>query len=284
MRNLITLLFFILVVCASITCGQTELENNAENKQSGQKSFPDIVDQIKRGVAYLEVETNIKGQSKIGTAFLIHKLGILATCRHTLFDTSSYEGKPMVPDTSQIYVKFHEHETSYKAQLLIQRKDRDIAIIQVKANRARLDSLDLLPITFGRSNEIREGLDIACTGYDLTQKTKKFDKTYYWLTTHRGIVSCVFAIGPEESQEFVDFFQADILINWGVSGSPVYLADNGKVVGMCEGFMVQKKEELVLSSGLANCIPAWAICKLFTNWVDSVKAVVDTSGVDTTTN
>lgn len=267
MRKVIfTLILF--AICARATPS----EQHPAEEVTLHKSFPDIVDQIKRAIAYLEVGTNVKGCSKQGTAFLIDKNGILATCYHTVFDTGTHQGEPMIPDTSRIYVKFHVHDKSFKAQVVICRDDRDIAILRIRAEPGHLDSSNVLPATFARVDDIREGVDVASTGYDLTQQSKRFGRTYFWPTTHRGIVSSVRWVGPGVHDEFLDSFQADMLVNKGASGSPIYLAKDGRVIGMNTGFMGQQKEGILVNYGLANCVPAWAISKLYHDWIKSTRS------------
>ncbi|MCK4606791.1 MAG: trypsin-like peptidase domain-containing protein [candidate division Zixibacteria bacterium] len=236
-----------------------------------EQSFPDVVDKMKRSIASVGVRTNVDSIEKRGTAFLIYLAadhGLLATCRHTLLKPSMHKDMRVIPDTSRIYVTFHEHEEVFKAQVLVDQEERDIAIICIELKQAKADSLELLPVNLAKAREIRDGLDIGCTGYDLTQKTKRFDKTYLWLTTHRGVVSCTFAIGPTQGEEFIDHFQADMLVNKGASGSPVYKAGDGRVIGMCQGFKGKEKEGLLVNHGLANCVPIWAVYKLLIDWVE----------------
>lgn len=271
---------YVLVVFL-VTGGCAILKGRGESADP-ERVLHNIVDDIKRSIAFVQVQTQVEGVRYEGTAFLIAKynrLHILAACRHTFFDTSNFRDTVIIPDTARIRIKFHSHDKSYKGQVLIEQLKRDIAILGVIVDEGTLKSLDLAPVQFATAPEIMDGVEVACTGYDLTQKWDRFNQTYHWLTTHRGIISCTFAIGPKADYKFVDLFQVDMLINKGSSGAPVYLAADGRIVGMNKGFKGQEKGGLLVNYGLANCVPAWAIMKLFNEWRRSIQTSDTTSNL-----
>ncbi len=250
----------------------TPVQPNAAEDPVAQTSFPDIVSSIKNGIAYVNVSTSIPSIASKGTAFLIDKSGVLATCSHIFFDTLKYGRSVGIPDTSHILVRFHYHQNFYKAAVVASREDRDIALLQVSFRPGEVDSLNVVPVQLGSTEETREGVDLACAGYDLDQRTRPFGRTYHWLTTHRGILSCAEWIGPEGDQEFLNSFQADMLVNRGASGSPVYLAESGRVIGMIKGFQGQDTCGVTINYGLADCVPIWAIVRLLLQWQTPVAA------------
>lgn len=246
---------------------------SCSENEGKETEFPEIVEQIKHSIAYVEVHTNVKGKSITGTSFVLQLMGdfvVLATARHILRDSLYEDGKWIVPNVREIYVRFALADTFYKAEILTERQDRDIALLRLIVAGSVQDSLGLAVVSTQKSSLIVEGMEIGCTGYDLAQITKRFDNTYIWLSTHKGVVSSTFKIGPSANQQFLDGFQVDIIINKGTSGSPIYSAKDGLVIGMCRGFKGFKLGDIVINYGLAECVPIWAVDKLFMSYRDSV--------------
>lgn len=230
-----------------------------------EKPLPEVINQIKKSLAYVEAKTNVEGVVKQGTGFLItlvDNIGVLATCRHILFEPGEYEGQKVLPDTSRIMVRFHNHKQFVNAYLLADREDRDIALLCVILDTLLSESYALSHITAAKVPETEEGMEAAYTGYDLTQHTKKFGKLYLWPTTHRGIISSLRLIGPEGDVEFLDYIQLDVVSNKGASGSPAYLARSGKVIGIVTGMLAKEVEDVTVGFGITNCQPIWAVFRL----------------------
>lgn len=247
---------------------------SCSNNDDMELEFPEIVEKIKNSIAYVEVHTNLKGKPKVGTSFVLQIIDdfvVLATARHILRDSILNDGKYIVPNVKEIYIKFELSNTFYEAEIIAERKDRDIALILAKIASSAQDSLGLAAVSTQKTSLIVEGMEIGCTGYDLAQTSKRFNKTYIWPTTHKGVVSSTFKIGPSENQQFLDGFQADIIINKGTSGSPIYSAKDGLVIGMCRGFKGFELGDIVINYGLAEFVPIWAVDKLFMSYRDSIQ-------------
>jgi hypothetical protein len=260
----------LIIILPIFFCYSTVLSQKPQITPKDQNPFISNVNEIKKSIAVIRVGTNNRFV-KQGTAFLIDSVGVLATCSHILFDTTNYEGSNIIPDTSKISIKFNNSKHFINAEILISRKDRDITLIfpKIALNtwiRLR-DSLQIRPVSIGESYEVQDGLDIACTGYDLGQSSNDFNELHYWTTTHKGIVSCTYAIGPTEAGIFLDRFQADMLINQGASGSPIYRSDNGTVIGMFRAFKSTIINGTPVNYGIAECVPIWAIDNLFINYI-----------------
>ncbi len=181
------------------------------------------------------------------------------------------EGKERGKKVRESDRKVELEDTWDRAEIFTERQDRDIALLRVLVASSVQDSLGLAAVSTQKTSLIVEGMEIGCTGYDLAQTSKRFNKTYIWPTTHKGVVSSTFKIGPSVNQQFLDGFQADIIINKGTSGSPIYSAKDGLVIGMCRGFKGIELGDIVINYGLAVCVPIWAIDKLFMSYQDSVR-------------
>jgi S1-C subfamily serine protease len=139
----------------------------------------------------------------------------------------------------------------------------DLAILQATQNPFR----DGLPILIA-VNEIQvrsevgvaslnaerppEGVPVASSGYPLSNSV---------LITNAGVIASAWATAPD------DRYIADLEVNPGNSGGPVYLVEDGSVIGVCvatqtapvrwrgEPFSVQGAP-LIYSSGLTVVIPS----------------------------
>lgn len=258
LRLSLWLIIFLIISQCTISA-QSRITSNAE-------PFCDVISKIKFSIGYLNICTNVDSLAVTGTAFIIDQRGYLATCAHPFFDTTSRDSILLIPDTSRIYVKLETSDKFFRVCISSYRIDRDIVILKFLPNQAGLSPNLFIPVAFGETIDICEGLDIACTGYDLAGQTDiKFGRIYRRLTTHKGIISAVFAVGPADSLEFLETFQADMLINKGASGSPVYEVETGKVLGMVKGMRGRELMGIPISFGLADCVPSWSIIRVADN-------------------
>ncbi len=250
-----------------------ERRTATEDGQKRELRFPDVVREIKRCAAFVEIRTNNDTLLRKGTAFLLDRSGIAATCWHNLFETTHVDpGTAIVPDTAKIFLQFFDRKPVYQATMVDQEPGKDIALLQVAIPVDDYSKYSLAPIEFTHVSEIEEGLDVGCTGYDLGQKSDTFGREFKWFSTHRGIVSCRMDIGASEKDEDLTQFQASMLVNKGSSGAPVYRADDGRLVGMVKSFMGRELPGAVVNYGIANCVPALAIAKLYEKYKQRLAA------------
>ncbi len=238
-------------------------------------AFPSLLPHIKRGIGFVEVPTNLAPIIH-GTGFLIDSTGVLATCRHVIIDTvetkwaiaDAKSGTIIerdtfaVTDTSRILIRMPGHDNSFRAHLIAERQDRDVALLQldITSDSSRVFNNVL---RMGRTHQLKEGLEMGCTGFDLAQTVADSSGiTRYIRTTHKGIVSSVIEGGPLTST-FMDRFQLDMLVNSGASGGPVYRATDGVVLGIVQSVKSQRVGEESIPLGIANCQPMWVIVRLF---------------------
>lgn len=132
----------------------------------------------------------------------------------------------------------------------------DLALLKFEG--ARIAPLNL------RENEeaVSEGLDIAITGYPIGPVLGLY------AATHKGIVAAVTpnAIPQGRASQIdanfirrarFDIYQLDVVAYPGNSGSPLYLADTGEVIGVINSTFIKDTKELALSdpSGISYAIP-----------------------------
>ena len=106
----------------------------------------------------------------------------------------------------------------------------DIAFLQIDVREVPYLILNREP------NVIQIGREVGVAGYPLGERPLTIHGKISQLTAtvRRGIISAVY---PAPSR-FPDGFTTDIAVQGGNSGSPVFLADSGLVVGMIHAHAV----------------------------------------------
>jgi S1-C subfamily serine protease len=164
--------------------------------------------------------------------------------------------------------------TAHPATVLVIDKDHDLAVLAIQG--APLPALSL-----GDSTNVREGQQIAFTGFPIGMVLGLYP------VTHRGIVSAITPIArPVENARTLnaaqlehlrksrfDTFQLDATAYPGNSGSPVYEAATGRVIGVLNSVFVKESKESVLErpSGISYAIPATHVQHLLNQTKDGTS-------------
>lgn len=271
--------FISLIVTLVIICTFKPYPVRAQSSIVDDYAFPNLVDSLKRSIAFVQVKTDKSPIVMMGTAFVTGWCDgrlLLSTCYHTLFRASiNRDSGEVKPDTSLIHIVFEgeTNVTTRPARVMISREDRDIAILGIPMSLDSAKALRILALKSCSTDEIRVGLAVASTGYSLSLITTEFGKQHVWTLTYSGIINSVRIVGPESDQTLIDFLQVDMLLNEGASGSPIYRMSDGRVVGMFNELMGgTTKDGVLVPLGVSSCVPAWAIYKLIDDYADSVEA------------
>lgn len=143
-------------------------------------------------------------------------------------------------------------------------REHDLALLRISGG-------PLPALTLGDSAHVREGELYAFTGFPIGMALGLYP------VTHRGIVSAITPIVTpvDESGQLdrdminrlrapFDVFQLDATAYPGNSGSPLYSADDGKVIGIINMVFVKESKENILAkpSGITYAIPARYITDL----------------------
>jgi serine protease Do len=188
-----------------------------------------------------------------GTGFAVGNGTLIVTNAHTI--KAIDEAKRL----KQLRVFHDKFETHGKAAVLLKEDEaHDLAILKIENG-------SLPPLKLADSSTVKEGEDVAFTGYPLGLILGLNP------TTHRGIISAIAPIiipSPKAStikKELVEFlrqpydvFQIDATAYPGNSGSPVFRVSTGDVVGIINMVFVKGKKENLLSnpSGITYAIPS----------------------------
>jgi S1-C subfamily serine protease len=224
-------------------------------------SFPDIVDQVRPsivgiGTAYPPRQPNRKGDpvSYLGTGFVVGNGLQIVTNAHVIPDQLDEENN----QTLAVFSGRGADAKAHPAKVVATDSDHDLAVLEIQGS-------PLPALSFGDSDSVREGQEIAFTGFPIGMVLGLYP------VTHRGIVSVITPIArPMENSRNLnaaqlahlrknrfDAFQLDATAYPGNSGSPVYEAETGKVIGVLNSVFVKESRESMLEkpSGISYAIP-----------------------------
>jgi len=159
----------------------------------------------------------------------------------------------------------------------------DIALLKLKSTKiprmfANRPPLKLTPVIL-KSDRPEDGVTIGISGYPLNQSV---------LVTNGGFLATSWAFDLQELElpgtpgfyrklDIADSYLADINVNPGNSGGPVYLAGDGSVIGVCVAYLPTNVrddkggivENHLYNTGLAIVVPSRYVCDLLERHVAS---------------
>jgi S1-C subfamily serine protease len=247
--------------------------------------LPDAIDQIRPAVVQIRVEPprsdSTNRERVIGTGFWVDDGGLLLTARHVIEAGKALIGQmqgsrlalglaiPNLTGPITIRASFEIMD----AEVVEEDPRHDIALLRAPSNPFQsgrpsgvhqmgtgfvvnslygISSLDVKPV--------RDGERIAVSGYPLAEPAL--------ITTSGGIAS---AFGTEVQQiqppsapagftvpDVADSYLADVAVNPGNSGGPVYRVVDGTVIGVCVAFRIasgQNPSPFIYNSGLSVVVP-----------------------------
>ena len=225
--------------------------------------FPDIVAQVKSSVVAVGTfQPTRNPQFKFrGTGFIAGNGNLVVTNAHVLGDPLDNNESFVigVPAQGRVTVRPVVKQASDP--------DHDLLVL-------RFEGQPLPALKLADSNAVREGQDIAFTGFPLGATLGVV------AATNRGIVSAITPVGqPAVSASQLDarsvrrlasgtyaVFQIDAVSYPGNSGSPLYDYHTGEVIGVMNMVFIKGLKESALSSpsGISYAIPSQYIKVLLT--------------------
>jgi serine protease Do len=229
-----------------------------------QADAPDTIQRVKRSVVAVgtyQTSRNPRFAFR-GTGFAVGAGDLVATNAHVLpatLDTDKHE-------TLVVAIPHGGEDAQLRnAELLAKDPDYDLAVL-------RIGGAALPPLRLGDSQRVREGDDCLFTGFPIGLVLGLIS------ATHRAMVSALTPIAlPTSNARELDartvrrlsagaysVFQLDATAYPGNSGSPLYLASSGEVVGVINMVFVKGTKESVLSapSGVSYAIPVQPLAQL----------------------
>ena len=209
---------------------------------------------------YVPGENNQGKVSIRGTGFIISRDGKFITCGHVYKQIPQNDLPYLeVSVPGKIDEKGITHYDRYKVKLLKIDKENDLALMQIISDKNNFETIE----GFGKSESVKEGDEVVFIGYPLATELlgMRFGIT---MNTNHCIISSVKRRGIDGS---LHFFMIDTHINNGSSGSPVFLKDTGKVIGIASGRISAKISSpegkiLDIPANMGICGPAKYIVDL----------------------
>ena len=223
--------------------------------------LPDLIDKIKPGVvgvgtAYPPRQPNVKGDRVVYLA-----TGFVVGDGYHIITNAHVTSLKLDSDHNQSLAVFSGrgvNATAHPAQVVRQDEEHDLVLLSIQG--PPLPALQL-----GNSDTVREGQDIAFTGFPMGMALGLYP------VTHRGTVSAITpAAHPSANSDRLnsvkikrmrsgfEAFQLDATAYPGNSGSPVFELNSGRVIGVVNSVVVKETKETMLTrpSGITYAIPA----------------------------
>ena len=224
-------------------------------------SLPDVIDQIRPsivgvGTAYPPRQPNRKGApvSYRGTGFVVGNGRQVITNAHVVPDQLDTEHNQYLA----VFAGRGAKARALTARVVHTDVEHDLALLEIEG--AKLPAMQL-----GDSTAVREGQEVAFTGFPIGVALGLYP------VTHRGMVAAISPMArPAEQARTINAaqmrllrtpfnaIQLDATAYPGNSGSPVYMPDTGRVVGVINSVLVKESKESMLQkpSGISYAIPA----------------------------
>lgn len=220
--------------------------------------LPASIEQIKPSVVAVGTyrATDSPSFTFRGTGFAFGTGQFIATNAHVLPETTN---NPDAPRLAILVAPNRKDRSIRTASVQAKDSEHDIAVL-------RIDGPPLPPLKLGDPGNLREGQEIAFTGFPIGGALG------FSPVTHKGIISSIapIALPGSNAQQLnesrirqiklgtFDIFQLDATAYPGNSGSPVFEPTTGHVIGIINMVYVKKSRESALSqpSGITYAIPA----------------------------
>lgn len=226
------------------------------------QGLPQIIKQVKPSVVGVGTfQATRRPPSKLlGTGFVVAD-GYHIITNHHVIPAQIAQGKK-----EQLVVFYQQNkQVKYrKARVLASDKEHDLVLLRIEGTKFPALKIDT-------SRKPLEGDNIAFTGFPIGAVLGLYP------VTHKGIISAISPVvipAPSSSTLSVKMikrlrnpyfvYQLDATAYPGNSGSPMYLADSGKVLGVINKVFIKESKESVLQkpSGITYAIPGKYIIKL----------------------
>ena len=189
----------------------------------------------------------------LGTGFALLEGHHVLTNFHVL----PQGGKEERPGELAVFSRREERIQTRRAKVVAKEPRFDLALLRIQGEA-------LPPLSLNSGKKVREGERLAFTGFPIGMVLGLHP------VTHRGIVSAITPIAtpvsnarqldPRMIERLEDpyvVYQLDATAYPGNSGSPLYSADNGQVVGIINKVFVKETKESALRNptGITYAIP-----------------------------
>jgi len=229
------------------------------------EGLPDVIDGLRASIVGIGTVRPARGAKRppvnfLGTGFVVGNGNQIITNYHVIPESLNSEQKEVLA----VFVGRGQDGKALPARILRTDPGHDLALLEVGGK-------PMTPVRLGTADFIREGSDIAFTGFPMGMILGLYP------VTHRGIISAITPVvipaisvrdlTAEKLKRIrnpFDVYQLDATAYPGNSGSPIYLRDSGLVVGVINSVFIKDTKETILEkpSGISYAIPIKYVHKL----------------------
>jgi serine protease Do len=224
-----------------------------------QAALPEALARVKPSVVAVGTFQKLRNPSFVfrGTGFAVDNGTLIATNAHVVPESlQAGSGETMIV---LVHVPGAAEPQPREAKTIAINREHDLALL-------RITGAPLPTVTFGDSEAVRDGQSIAFTGFPIGNSLG------FYPVTHGGIIASHSPIAlPATATKQLDprvvrslkagpfvLFQLDTTAYPGHSGSPLYDAETGEVIGIVNmGFLKGTKDAAIgQPSGISFAVPA----------------------------
>jgi S1-C subfamily serine protease len=252
-KTLRLLIFSALLLSSS----RSSLARDAQSAKKKIPSLPDLVDRDKASVVKVSCLYPHSPQGTTGTGFFINKDGLVVTAFHVInhpFDLLTIDlpqpsfmtanGNSFINGFSGISAIVVAVDVDHDLVLLKPETNplspayKPIPILESSDGQRVLETFKGVPVSF-EMDKLRDGDPVFTSGYPLNMGI---------LITTAGIVSSSSPVDADiPAHRLRNVYFADMHVNHGNSGGPLFSASSGRAVGMIDAFEPADVETRVLA-------------------------------------
>lgn len=221
--------------------------------------LPEALERVKPAVVAVGTFQKMRSPGFVfrGSGFAVGDGTLVATNAHVISAAAQTEN----PETMMVlvHVPGSREPQRREAKTVAMDREHDLALL-------RIAGPPLPVVTFGDSASVRDGQGIAFTGFPIGNALG------FYPVTHRGIIASLTPIAiPAATAKGLDarvvrglqagpfvLFQLDTTAYPGHSGSPLYDADTGEVIGVVNMGLIKGTKDAAVGqpSGISFAVPA----------------------------
>jgi S1-C subfamily serine protease len=220
--------------------------------------LPEAIERVKPSIVGVGTFQKLRTPSFVfsGTGFVVEDGTLVATAAHVVPETL----KTDVREAMVVWVRMPgaSEPQPREAKVVAMDREHDLALL-------RISGAALPAVTLGNIKEVRDGQGIAFTGFPFGHVLG------FVPVTHRGVIASSTPIavpGPTSKQlnaqdvrnlksgPFV-LYQLDAIVYPGQSGSPLFDAETGEVIGVVNMGLLKNRKDATLNmpSGISFAVP-----------------------------
>ena len=224
-----------------------------------QAGLPEALARIKPSVVAVGTFQKMRSPSFVfrGTGFAVGDGTLIATNAHVL--PATLQSEPPETIVVLVHMPGAVEPQPREAKAIVFDREHDLVLL-------RMSGAPLPPVGFGDSGAARDGQSIAFTGFPIGNSLG------FYPVTHRGVIASLTPIAiPSATANRLDarivrglksgpfmLFQLDATAYPGHSGSPLYDAETGEVIGIVNMGMLKGTKDAAVGqpSGISFAVPA----------------------------